>query len=52
MRRIYAPLTDGGYYDRPDAFPGVCSAAHPPKLLVTSAQSAEVIKHASNAFWR
>jgi UDPglucose 6-dehydrogenase len=50
MRRIYAPLTDGGYYDRPDAFPGVCSAAHPPKLLVTSAQSAEVIKHASNAF--
>ena len=30
--------------------PGACSAAHPAKLLVTSAQSAEIIKHASNAF--
>ena len=30
--------------------PGACSAARPARLLVTSAQSAEIIKHASNAF--
>ena len=50
LKRIYAPLTEGSYYDRPDSLPGTCSAAHPAKLLVTSAQSAEIIKHASNAF--
>ncbi len=50
LRRIYAPLTDGSYYDQPGALPGACSAASPAKLLVTSAQSAEIIKHASNAF--
>jgi UDPglucose 6-dehydrogenase len=50
LRRIYAPLTEGSYYQRPDSLPGVCSASHPAKLLVTSAQSAEIIKHASNAF--
>ncbi len=50
LKRIYAPLTDGHYYRNPDALPGSCSADHPAKLLVTSAQSAEIIKHASNAF--
>jgi len=50
LRRIYAPLTAGTYYERADALPGTCSVAHPAKLLVTSAQSAEIIKHASNAF--
>jgi UDPglucose 6-dehydrogenase len=50
LRRIYEPLTGGGYYSQPDAFPGACSAAAPARLLVTSAQSAEIIKHASNAF--
>jgi UDPglucose 6-dehydrogenase len=50
LRRIYEPLTSGSYYDQPGALPGVCSAAHPARLLVTSAQSAEIIKHASNAF--
>jgi UDPglucose 6-dehydrogenase len=30
--------------------PGACSAKCPAKLLVTSAQSSEIIKHASNAF--
>jgi UDPglucose 6-dehydrogenase len=50
LRRIYEPLTGGTYYDQPGALPGPCSAAHPAKLLVTSAQSAEIIKHASNAF--
>src|SRR5512141_1923273 len=32
------------------AFPGPCSCDSPAKLLVTTAQSAEIIKHASNAF--
>ncbi len=50
LRAIYAPLTEGTYYERPDALPGMCSAAHPARLVVTSAQSAEIIKHASNAF--
>ena len=50
LRRIYEPLTDGSYYTHPGALPGPCSQAHPAKLLVTSAQSSEIIKHASNAF--
>jgi len=50
LRSIYEPLTGGGYYDRPGALPGPCSASHPAPLLITSAQSAEIIKHASNAF--
>jgi UDPglucose 6-dehydrogenase len=50
LRRIYEPLTGGTYYDQPGALPGPCSAKSPAKLLVTSAQSAEIIKHASNAF--
>jgi UDPglucose 6-dehydrogenase len=50
LRRIYAPLTEGTYYEKSGALPGACNAAHPAKLLVTSAQSAEIIKHASNAF--
>src|ERR1035437_9168547 len=50
MRRIYEPLTGGSYYDQPGALAGACSASHPAPLVVTSAQSAEIIKHASNAF--
>jgi UDPglucose 6-dehydrogenase len=50
LRRIYEPLTGGSYYAQPGAFPGACSTANPAKLLVTSAQSSEIIKHASNAF--
>lgn len=50
LRRIYAPLTSGGYYSTTGAWPGKCSSARPAKLLVTSVQSAEIIKHASNAF--
>ncbi len=50
LKRIYAPLTEGHYYKNPNALPGACSAAQPAKLLITSAQSAEIIKHASNAF--
>ncbi len=50
LRRIYEPLTSGTYYSQPGALPGPCSAESPAKIVVTSAQSAEIIKHASNAF--
>jgi UDPglucose 6-dehydrogenase len=50
LSAIYAPLTSGAYYQRPDAIPGACSTAQPPPLLNTSTKSAEIIKHASNAF--
>jgi UDPglucose 6-dehydrogenase len=50
LRRIYAPLTEGSYYSQPEALPGCCNAQRPAPLLVTSAQSSEIIKHASNAF--
>jgi UDPglucose 6-dehydrogenase len=50
MRRIYEPLTSGSYYAQAGALQGECNAERPAKLLVTSTQSAEIIKHASNAF--
>ena len=50
LNRIYMPLTSGEYYERPDAIGGCCSVAEPPPLLNTSTKSAEIIKHASNAF--
>ena len=50
LRRIYLPLTGGAYYEQPGALPGHCNVDSPAKLLVTSAQSAEIIKHASNSF--
>jgi len=48
LEAIYAPLTDGSYYKREDAIPGPSDA--PSRLIVTSVKSAELIKHASNAF--
>lgn len=50
LRDIYAPLTTGEYYQRADAISGFCTTAAPPPLLLTSTKSAEIIKHASNAF--
>ena len=50
LQRIYEPLTGGGYYAQPGALPGAHSFAVPARILITSAQSAEIIKHASNAF--
>ncbi len=50
LEQIYAPLTSGAYYSQPDAISGRCTTASPPPLLHTSAKSAEIIKHASNAF--
>jgi nucleotide sugar dehydrogenase len=50
LRDIYAPLTSGEYYQREDGIPGCCTVSEPPPLLMTSTKSAEIIKHASNAF--
>src|SRR3954470_8488746 len=50
LREIYAPLVEGTYYMRPDAIPRPDRAQVPPPLIATSAKSAELIKHASNAF--
>lgn len=50
LREIYASLVDGTYYLRPDAIPRPDRAQIPPPLIETSAKSAELIKHASNAF--
>jgi len=50
LRRIYEPLSEGSYYAQPDSLRGACSASSPAKLLMTTAQSAEIIKHASNSF--
>jgi len=50
LRRIYEPLTGGSYYAQPAALPGARSSSNPVPIMVTSAQSAEIIKHASNAF--
>ncbi len=47
---IYAPLTSGAYYTKADHIAGSCSVDSPPPLLDTSTKSAEIIKHASNAF--
>ena len=50
LREMYAPLANGSYYQRPDAIPQPDRAQIPPPLIVTSTKSAELIKHASNAY--
>jgi len=50
LRDIYQPLENGSYYGRQSAIPSPDNARVPPPLIVTSAKSAELIKHASNAF--
>ena len=50
LREIYAPLTNGSYYRRAEAIPQPDRAQIPPPLIVTSTKSAELIKHACNAF--
>jgi UDPglucose 6-dehydrogenase len=48
LREVYGPLIDGSYYTRKDAITG--PAHGPARLISTSVKSAELIKHASNAF--
>jgi UDPglucose 6-dehydrogenase len=50
LREVYEPLTTGSYYRRNDAIPRPDRASIPPPIIVTSSKSAELIKHASNAF--
>jgi len=50
LTEIYKPLTSGSYYAAISAIPGSCNEAARPPLLLTSTKSAEIIKHASNAF--
>jgi UDPglucose 6-dehydrogenase len=50
LSAVYAPLTTGEYYTTSRAIPGGCNVQTPPPLLLTSTKSAEIIKHASNAF--
>ena len=50
LRQVYEPLTSGAYYSQPDAIPRPASFNGKARLLVTSAKSAELIKHASNSF--
>ena len=50
LREIYRPLSDGTYYQRTDAIPRPDRAVIPAPIIVTSTKSAELIKHASNAF--
>ncbi len=50
LRDIYRPMTDGSYYARPNAVPGPEPSRIPPPLIVTNTKSAELIKHACNAY--
>src|SRR5215469_9403374 len=50
LKDIYQPLTSGKYYKSKEAVPEPDGAKMPPPLLLTSAKSAELIKHATNAF--
>jgi UDPglucose 6-dehydrogenase len=47
---IYEPLTSGSYYQKTDCIFEPGCKAEPARLIETSAKSAELIKHASNAF--
>jgi UDPglucose 6-dehydrogenase len=50
LREVYAPLTEGSYYKQSGAIPRPDAASIPARIIVTSTKSAELIKHASNAF--
>ena len=51
LDRIYKPLTSGEYYRQDTCCSGLSATTESPALLLrTGAQSAELIKHASNAF--
>src|SRR5512146_3105625 len=50
LREAYKPLVSGSYYLSAEAIPTPDNSHVPPPLIRTSAKSAELIKHASNAF--
>jgi UDPglucose 6-dehydrogenase len=50
LEQVYAPLTQGVYQGTAGVIPEPANAQVPARLILTSAKSAELIKHASNAF--
>ena len=50
LSSIYRPLTDGSYYNELSAIPFSGYAHEQAPIIITDAKSAELIKHASNAF--
>ncbi|HUO17279.1 MAG TPA: UDP-glucose/GDP-mannose dehydrogenase family protein [Verrucomicrobiae bacterium] len=50
LQEIYAPLTSGSYYSEPHTVPSAGYKHAMVPLIVTNTKSAELIKHASNAF--
>src|SRR5438270_6699524 len=50
LQQVYAPLTPRIYQSTPGVIPEPANAQVPARLILTSAKSAELIKHASNAF--
>lgn len=50
LEQVYRPMLDGSYYALPTAIPGPSTGPFQARLIRTSAKSAELIKHASNAF--
>src|SRR5271168_2718700 len=50
LQEIYRPLTSGEYYRQPNAIPFKGETRAKAPIIVTTAKSAELIKHASNAF--
>jgi UDPglucose 6-dehydrogenase len=50
LREAYRPLTSGLYYRNEDAVPSPKRVRSKAPLLLTTAKSAELIKHASNGF--
>lgn len=50
LEALYKPLTSGAYAKGENSIPVPDGASIPARMIVTSARSAELIKHASNAF--
>jgi UDPglucose 6-dehydrogenase len=50
MREVYEPLIDGSYAQQAGAVPRPEAAVEQPLYIETSPQSAELVKHACNAF--
>jgi UDPglucose 6-dehydrogenase len=50
MGAIYQPLTRGSYYDQENIIPADSRSCTNAPIIFTNAKSAELIKHASNAF--
>jgi UDPglucose 6-dehydrogenase len=50
LQKIYEPLTTGSYYQQEDIIPAPGTAQARARIIITNAKSAELIKHASNAF--